>query len=143
MILNEKKRTKTFTVYGKPFGKQRPRVLKNGITYTPKETTSYENYIRHCYIEKFGAIEPTENPVSITIRAYFEIPSSVSTKKKIEMANGVTKPTKKPDIDNVLKIVLDGLNGIAFKDDKQVVCAIIQKFYTDRTPRLEIEIEEG
>lgn len=41
------------------------------------------------------------------------------------------KPIKKPDIDNILKILLDALNGIAFEDDIQIVSVIAEKFFSD------------
>lgn len=41
----------------------------------------------------------------------------------------VARPSKKPDVDNIIKIVLDGLNGIAYDDDKQVVYASCKKMY--------------
>ena len=57
------------------------------------------------------------------------------------MIEGVRRPTKKPDIDNVEKIILDALNGIAYDDDKQVVEEASSKLYSD-VPRVEIEVYE-
>jgi Holliday junction resolvase RusA-like endonuclease len=48
-------------------------------------------------------------------------------------------PTKKPDADNILKLVADALNGLAYVDDKNIVTAHAHKVYSDR-PRLEINI---
>lgn len=50
-------------------------------------------------------------------------------------------PTKKPDLDNVLKSVLDGLQGVAYKDDKNITNARIRKRYGEE-PRLEIYMTE-
>jgi Holliday junction resolvase RusA-like endonuclease len=57
------------------------------------------------------------------------------------MLENIIRPTKKPDADNIAKIVCDALNGIAFLDDKQIVDARITKWYSD-TPRIEIIIQE-
>ena len=50
-------------------------------------------------------------------------------KKQAAVYAGEIKPTVKPDIDNIVKIVLDGLNGVAFTDDKQVIEIQAQKCY--------------
>ncbi len=122
-------------------GKQRPRVLKNGITYTPKKTVEYETFIKEMYVTECRNEKPKEGPVKMSIRAYFPIPKSVSKIKKTSMERGNIRPTKKPDVDNIVKIVGDALNGLAYLDDKQIVSCSVEKFYSS-IPRLEIEIEE-
>lgn len=57
------------------------------------------------------------------------------------MLEGNIRPIKKPDIDNILKSVFDGLNGIAFKDDTQIIRIQTEKFYSNE-PRIDIEIKE-
>jgi Holliday junction resolvase RusA-like endonuclease len=79
--------------------------------------------------------------VGIYIKACFSIPKSTSKKKHKLMLENIIRPTKKPDADNIAKIVCDALNGIAFLDDKQIVDARITKWYSD-TPRIEIIIQE-
>ncbi|MGB9780636.1 RusA family crossover junction endodeoxyribonuclease [Caldanaerobacter sp.] len=130
----------TLTIPGKPLGKQRPRVLKNGITYTPKETVDYETFIKELYVMRHFH-KQFQGPLKLTITAYFPIPSSASKKKKELMLAGIIRPTIKPDWDNIGKIVTDALNHLAYDDDKQIVEAIVRKFYSDE-PRVEIEIEE-
>lgn len=126
---------------GKPLGKQRPRVLKNGVTYTPKKTVEYETFIKEMYVTECRSEKPKEGPVKMSIRAYFPIPKSVSKTKATSMERGNVRPTKRPDVDNIIKIVADALNGIAYKDDSQIVSCSLEKFYSS-IPRLEIEIEE-
>ena len=77
----------------------------------------------------------------VTIRAFFEIPKSWSKKKQALASDGEIKPTKKCDIDNIVKSVLDALNGVAYKDDKQVVCIYSTKKYSCM-PRIEIDVKE-
>ena len=55
------------------------------------------------------------------ILAYFEPPKSISKKKRAEMLEGKIWPAKKPDSDNIAKVVLDALTGIAYHDDTQII----------------------
>jgi len=126
-----------FEVPGKPRGKGRPRFY-NGHAITPAETASYENLVKLMYRDAGGAL--SDKDIAIKIAACFPIPKSWS-KKKAELARDQKiRPTGKPDIDNIIKAVLDGLNGVAFKDDAQVVFISAQKLYSD-TPRLVVIVE--
>jgi len=124
---------------GKPMGKQRPRVLKSGVSYTPKETVNYETLIKQLYITNHFR-KQLEGPIKVTIYAYMPIPKSASKKKKEEMRAGKIRPTVRPDWDNIGKM-MDALNTIAFDDDKQIVDGRVIKLYSDE-PRLEIHLEE-
>ena len=57
------------------------------------------------------------------------------------MIKGEILPTKKPDIDNIMKVVLDALNGVAYFDDKQVCKVNFIKMYSEE-PRLKILIRK-
>ena len=115
-----------FTIKGEPKGKGRPRFTKNGHVYTPEETKKYENLVAWAYKSAQG--EKFTSPVRVTIKAYFKPPKK--SKKVVEdMLNGKILPTKKPDADNIVKIILDGLNGVAWVDDTQVVDVMITKRY--------------
>lgn len=77
--------------------------------------------------------------MSLTITAYYKIPKSASKKKAYEMSSGKIVPTKKPDIDNIIKIVADALNGIAYYDDKQIISVYAKKAYSE-TPGVNVRI---
>jgi Holliday junction resolvase RusA-like endonuclease len=128
----------TFTVPGTPIGKARPRITKHGA-YTPEKTVIAEDTIRRAYNSSilFGA----DIPLRLCVDAFFPIPQSKSERVKGEMLKGFIRPTKKPDWDNIGKLVSDALNQVAYYDDKQIVECTVRKFYSDR-PRLEIRIEE-
>lgn len=133
-----------FTVYGEPVGKGRPRFRSTGRfvqTYTPKKTKDAENEIAKAYKEKYPEGGFGENPCAMKIEAYFPIP--VSTKRELaqKMKQGQIRHTKKPDADNVIKIVADALNGLAYSDDKQLTQITIIKSYSDQ-PRMEIALWE-
>lgn len=128
----------SITIPGKPLGKQRARVTRWG-TYTPKQTVNYETLIKQLYIVK--ELPKLEGYLKIDIDAYFEIPKSTSKTNRERMVNGEMLPDKKPDLDNIQKIICDALNGIAYDDDKQIVKAVINKWYA-ADPRVEIRILE-
>lgn len=115
-----------FIIPGPPQGKARARTTRFG-TYTPEKTVLYENLIKVCYQQETNFY--TEKPLHITIEAIFEPMKSVSKAQRQAMLNGLIKPTKKPDIDNIAKVVLDALNGIAYKDDTQVINLELHKKY--------------
>ena len=123
---------------GQPIAKARPRVCKHG-TYTPKRTADYENLVRAICLECNP--EPLEGHLRATIDFYMQIPKSRTKADKEKMGTGEIRPTPRPDLDNLIKSILDPINGIAYKDDSQVVEIVARKFYSDR-PRAEVIIEE-
>ena len=84
---------------------------------------------------------PDDAMLDMRIKAYYSIPKSKSKKMKALMLEGIIRPTKKPDMDNVVKIIADSLNNIAYRDDTQIVDCQCRKFYSD-TPRVEVRILE-
>ncbi len=131
-----------FEVPGKITGKGRPRVnTETAIAYTPTRTKDYENLIKQYFIIKHRGVEPLDGRIDMTIRAYIAVPKSVSKKEKLEMLEGNISPTKKPDIDNIAKIVLDALNKLAFKDDNQITKLNIEKVYSEEE-KIYIKIEK-
>lgn len=134
--------TLTLTVPGEPCAKARPRVTKQGIAFTPAKTKNYENLVKELFIITYGqTFVPLDCPLSSTVSSFHSIPRSWSNKKKKLASEGQIRPSKKPDLDNLAKSVWDSLNGLAYKDDSQIVEAKIEKWYSAR-PRVEIEITE-
>ena len=127
-----------FTVPGAPRGKGRPRFSRGGFAYTDKKTAAYESLVALAFTAAYPDWVPTEDPVEMQFMAYFPIAKSWSKKKKAEAIAGAIRPTGRPDTDNIAK-VKDALNGIAYKDDAQVITEHIEKWYSD-VPRLEIKI---
>ena len=105
-----------FEVPGKIRGKARPKVNTYTLrAYTPQETKDYEELIQQYFIIKYPKYIPFEGRVFVKITAYFPILKNTSKKNSDLMIENKISPTKKPDIDNIIKIVLDALNKIAFK----------------------------
>ena len=130
-----------FTVYGKPQTKGRPRFARVGgfvKTYTPKETLDAEQDFKLQALSKRPKT-PIETEITLKARFYMPIPKSMP-KKKLELAlAGLLKPTTKPDLDNLIKLVKDALNGIYWRDDSLIVSETSDKYYSVM-PRTEIEI---
>lgn len=129
-----------FTIPGEPKGKARPFVPKSGRAFTPEATVNYENWVKQCFILSKGK-ERLEGQIEAHIEAFFSIPKSSSKKKREQMLNGDIRPEKKPDIDNIVKSILDSCNELAYKDDSQVVSLAVEKWYADE-PRVEVELTE-
>lgn len=123
-----------FTVYGIPQGKARPRFRKIGNfvqTYTPAKTKSYEDEIKMFAKAAMGATEPLETPVEVFLYIRNTVPASYSKKRTEACLSGQEKPINKTDIDNIAKAFLDGMNGIVYKDDRQVVELHAKKTYAE------------
>lgn len=125
-------------VPGNPVSKGRPRVCKWG-TYTPEKTVNYETLIKELFI--VSNQEKLNGALSLDMRAFFPIPKSTSKKNRELMIEQQIFPTKKPDLDNIIKIIGDSLNGLAYDDDSQIITVLAQKAYSDN-PRVEITIRE-
>ena len=135
-----------FEVPGKPTGKARARTFYNPKlgrvqSITPKDTVSYENLVKMCYSASEDRMEWFDKePLEMYITAFFEIPKSTSKKNREKMLEGKLHPTKKPDADNIAKIVCDALNDVAYHDDTQIVKLIVDKKYTESAPYVRIGI---
>lgn len=130
-----------FTILGEPKGKGRPRFCRNtGHAITPKDTVNYETLVHMEYLEQCNELRfPDDAMLDMRIKAYYSIPKSASKKKRASMLAGEIRPTKKPDMDNVVKIIADALNQIAYRDDTQIVDCQCRKFYSEN-PRVEVTI---
>lgn len=139
-----------FAVMGTPVGKGRPRAFAfrgHARMFTPKKTATYESIVRGAFLQECGGQSPLSVPLSVSIACYFPYPKSaywpVNKNHNGELREEwKDKPyTGKPDLDNVAKAILDGLNEVAFEDDSQIVGLQITKSYGER-PRAEIQISD-
>jgi Holliday junction resolvase RusA-like endonuclease len=125
-------KTVLICVPGDPVGKGRPRITTVGgfaRTYTPAKTKSYEDSIRAEGKLAMRGHELLAGPVKLSLEIYMPIPVSYTKAKKAAARLGSLVPTKKPDLDNVLKAVCDAFNGIVWVDDTQVVdCHVSKRF---------------
>jgi Holliday junction resolvase RusA-like endonuclease len=130
---------------GEPIGKGRPRAWRKGNLiglYPPKKTVNYETLIQEIFASKYPGNRPSEGPIYMTIRAFFRIPISGSRRKRDQMDLGKILPLKKPDLSNIVKAAEDALNGLAYRDDSQIVSLLAEKYY-GKVPHLEIILTDG
>ena len=120
----------TVMMAGKPQAKQRHVVLRNGFKYTPPETINFEKYVKWCYAQKSNYF--FDCAVKLNVYVFMTPPQSVSKKKYQDMINGVKKPTKKPDWDNLGKSVSDALNKVSYHDDGAITYGCVIKRYAEK-----------
>lgn len=121
-----------FTYYGEIRGKGRPRFRSCGKfvqTYTDKSTKDYEMSLKEAYLNAKQETYFGDTPLEMELEIYQAVPKSTSKKKTEEMLKGLIRPTKKPDVDNILKSVCDSLNSIAYTDDTQIISIKAVKHY--------------
>ena len=131
-----------FEVPGKVIGKGRPRLNSyTGIVYTPTKTKDYETLVEQYFLLKYPKFKMLEERIKVNIIAYFSIPKAAKKSDINEMLENNISPTKKPDIDNIVKAVLDSMNKFAFKDDNQITKLEVEKRYS-LEDKIYIKIEE-
>jgi Holliday junction resolvase RusA-like endonuclease len=128
-----------FRVEGQPQGKGRPRFTRSGHAFTPAKTREYEEEIARAFTEAGGQIH--SGYVAVKVSAFYKIPKATTKEKKGLIERGLIKPAVKPDVDNIIKAVLDGLNGVAYHDDNQVIKVCGEKFYSAE-PFVEVEVAQ-
>lgn len=120
-----------------PVGKERPRFTGNGHAYTTGKTRAFEMAIRNTWARRFGMrYGEVQCPVEVSIKVSKALPKSGKGKFSYDM--------RAPDLDNCAKAILDGLNGMAFADDRQIVRLSVERMPPeDHSVGSWIEIEVG
>jgi Holliday junction resolvase RusA-like endonuclease len=129
-----------FSIPGPPVAKGRPKFARRGgfvTTYTPEKTVNFEGLVKSRAAEAMDGEPPAEGPVRLSVMVMLPIPASWSGKKQTAAASGNLRPTSKPDWDNFGKIASDGMNGIVYRDDSQIVSATVEKHYSIN-PRVDV-----
>lgn len=129
---------------GEPKGKGRPKFVKaTGRAYTPADTMSAEQRIQMEWVAA-GRPELGPGPIGMRVTAVMGRPKAhvLADGSLSKSGRGSVWPVKRPDIDNILKLALDSLNGLAFVDDAQIVSEATWKRWTRRgeLPHLHIEL---
>lgn len=134
-------------VPGVPVAKGRPRhAIGRGerpfiMAYTPAATRLYEEQLRFAGKAAMSGAVPLTGPLAMEVTVYVPIPMSFTKKRTAAARAGYEFPAKKPDADNFAKIAMDGLNGIVYGDDSQIVDLHVQKLYSDQ-PRLCVRVTQ-
>ncbi|MGC0155013.1 RusA family crossover junction endodeoxyribonuclease [Chromobacterium vaccinii] len=134
-----------FTVPGTPVGKGRPKVSTRGgkfaRMYTPEKTASYEGLIALAAQTAMAGRAPLTGPAQVDIDMVLGVPASWSKRKQAAALAGQVFPTKKPDADNVVKAIFDGMNGVVWTDDVQACDIVVRKRY-GATPGVMVVVQE-
>ena len=122
---------------GNPVPQGRPKFARQGNfvrCYDPKKSSEWKQFISLRAASE--NVQPFSQGTALEISAVFYLtrPVSVSVKKR-------PYPTSKPDLDNLIKALKDGLKGITWHDDSQVVKISAVKQYSDK-PGIYIEVVE-
>lgn len=107
--------------------------------FTDERTRKYESQLRFAAQQQMAGRLPTAEPVCVDIVVRIAVPTTWSRKKTIAALAGHIRPIVRPDVENFAK-AMDGLNGVVWLDDKQIVEETIRKIYSDR-PGLTITVE--
>lgn len=133
-----------FTVPGDPVAKGRARatmIQGRARLYTPDKTASYEGKAAYLAKMAMAGMPPLMGPVALSIRAVFAIPASWTKKRLAAHAENPEWVVKKPDADNIVKIISDAMNGVCWVDDSQVaVLREVVKVYGE-VPGVEVKVE--
>jgi len=107
------------------------------VRFTPARVRSYEAKVAAC--AQAAGVEPLSGPIALTIGFYLPRPKRLLRRKDPDRA---LPCDRRPDLDNLVKAIKDGLGGVAYADDGQVAQVLATKLYHERggVPRVEIEI---
>ena len=126
---------------GEAVPQARPRVTRWG-TYDPPRCRAYKEKVGIYAKAIMRGREPLDGPVKMIVTVSRGVPKSWSKKKKAEAMAGTVYPTTKPDIDNILKGLMDALKGIVWRDDAQVISVEASKEYAEH-PRVWVHVCKG
>ena len=132
-----------FTVPGQPQGKGRAKIVKIGgfsRMATPQKTVAYEGLVAHAAQQAIAGKPLIDGPVHVWMKVECQVPASWSAKKQREALAGQVLPATKPDVDNVVKAIFDGCNGVLWRDDVQCVDLLVSKRYSAR-PGVTVEVQ--
>ena len=120
-----------------PVAQKRARVTKFG-SYDPSKEDKV-NLVKSTVLP--DDFKVFESAIEVTVKFYLPIPKQTSKKRTKLMDEGKISHTKKPDLDNLVKLVLDAYNGVLYNDDSQIISLSLSKMYSI-TPGIEINITE-
>lgn len=125
-----------------PVAKGRPRFAKRGKfvrAFTPEKTMRFEEQVADAGGAAMAGMELLEGALKFEAVFDLPIPKSWSAKNQADARSGMLRPTSRPDLDNYIKGVFDGLNNVVWHDDSQVVSLVSHKRYAE-TPCVHIRV---
>ena len=132
---------------GEPCAKGRPRIGKtrsgHAVAFTPAKTRTREGIVASAAMDAMKGRAVLIGPVHLSVCAVLGVAKSWSKKRRADALAGIELPTKRPDLDNIVKLIKDSLNGIVWLDDSQVVKLYASKVYGEIPNTLVIVNSEG
>ena len=131
------KTTFHFKIPGKPGAKQRPRFSNAGKfvrVYTPTETVHYEAFVKLAAVE--AGVTILDGPLELIVDAVYPMKGAPLKRSKRSRCRKISKP----DCDNLLKIIMDGLNLVAYRDDAQIAQATVRKFHAGQDEEVGVSV---
>lgn len=132
-----------FHVPGIPVAKGRARITTRGgkvRSFTPPKTVAFEGMVALAAQRAMEGADPLQGPVSLTLFVELPVPQSWSLKKKARALAGEVQPCGRPDLDNYVKAISDGGNGIVWNDDAQITMLLATKRYALQ-PGVNVEVQ--
>lgn len=109
------------------------------LAYTPARTARYESTVALFGAQAMAGRPPTVEPVELSVRAFFPVPPSWPKARRAAALTGELAHVSRPDLDNVVKAVLDGLSGVCWPDDASVAAVVAEKTYAE-TPGVSVRV---
>lgn len=136
-------KTILFEIMGEPVAQGRPRAGKTfagkTVLYDPAKSRDFKQYVR-LVASQHAPKTLIEGPIHLSVDIYRQAPKKYQTKPKLELIEkGLLRPTTKPDCSNYLKGIEDGLNGVMWQDDSQIIQVVVRKFYS-MSPKVVVHI---
>lgn len=107
---------------------------KTRTAYTPAGTRSYEILVGRMATLAMRGHEPFTGALHLEMKAHFQIPISWPQSRRTDAINGLVKPIGKPDLDNIIKSLTDGMQNIVYRDDAAIVSVNCSKVYSAGEP---------
>lgn len=131
-----------FEIPGDIQAQERPRFSTAGgfaKAYDPPKSRDFKNFVKLVAADHAPAAL-IETEIRLYVDIYRPIPKSLSKKKRAEAIAGQLRPTKKPDLDNLVKGIKDGMSKVIWHDDAQIVEMTVRKFYSEN-PRAVVKVD--
>ena len=130
-----------FTIPGKPIAKGRPRFTRNGHTYTPQRTQDYEAHVAQTARDAMNGADPLDGPVSVSMKFVLKPPTAMRKAQREAAISSRAPAENGSDVDNLAKAVLDAMNAITYRDDRQISRLSLTKEY-GAEPKVEVLIQK-
>lgn len=133
----------TVILFGEPVAWARARLGQRGVPFTPPRQRNNAATLRLAAQEAMAGRLPFDCAVRLDMTAEFGISASWSKRKQAAALAGEVRPTKRPDLSNILKQIEDAFNAVVFRDDALIVeYGLVRKVYS-QTPKLVVTVSEA